>query len=133
VQDFRKLRVWKKAHALASDIRDAGDGFPRNRFASLRNQMIRAAESVVFNIAEGCGAASQKEFARFLEISSKSSMELESQLELAQRYGLIHVSQCDGYCLRTSTIRRMLWGLRQKVLCDRRTTDNGKRTTDDAL
>jgi four helix bundle protein len=43
--------------------------------------MLRAAESIPFNIVEGCGAHTRKDFARFLDISIKSSLELEAQLQ----------------------------------------------------
>lgn len=43
--------------------------------------MIRAAESITTNIVEGCGAATRREFARFLDISIKSTSELEYQLQ----------------------------------------------------
>jgi len=51
--------------------------------------MTGAAESVPFNIVEGCGGHSQKDFARFLDNSIKSSSELEYQLFLAKDYGVL--------------------------------------------
>jgi four helix bundle protein len=61
--------------------------------------MIRAAESIVFNIVEGCGARSRKEFARFLDVSIKSCSELEAELELAKDYGVLDPG--DGSDCRT--------------------------------
>jgi len=71
MQDFRKLVVWQKAHAFALEIRRVTEGFPRE----LRDQIRSAAESIVNNIVEGCGASSRKEFARYLDISIKSASE----------------------------------------------------------
>jgi len=87
--------------------------------------MVRAAESILFNIAEGCGAATSKEFARFLSISSKSTMELESQLELAKAYGIISPQDLTALTVEVSTVRRMLWGLRARVLAAPQQTENG--------
>ena len=81
MQDYRQLRVHANAHNLAVAVRAATRRFPRNGYASLRAQMTSAAESISFNIVEGCGADSQKEFARFLEIGIKSAMELENPQE----------------------------------------------------
>lgn len=78
--------------------------------------MVRAAESVLFNIVEGCGAESPKDFARYLEISSKSSMELQSQLELTRDYGILESTRWAELDSRVVTVRSMLWGLRRKVL-----------------
>ena len=94
---------------------------PRTGYASLQSQMVRAAESNVFNIVEGCGTGSPKDFARFLEISIKSTMELESQLELAKDYGVLE--HCVWLSLNRDVIslRRMLCVLRMKIKTNART------------
>jgi four helix bundle protein len=78
--------------------------------------MTSAAESVAFNIVEGCVATSQKEFARFLDIASKSATELESQLSLARDYGVLRHRAWAQLTEETIDVRRMLFGLRAKVL-----------------
>lgn len=83
VQDYRRLLAWEKAHALALAVRQATHRFRRSDYAALRMQAIRAAESIPSNIVEGCYAASRKDFARFLDISIKSTGELEYRLQLA--------------------------------------------------
>src|SRR5688500_12303946 len=83
MQNFRELRVWSRAHQLILGVRRAARSFPRGERGSLKTQMISSAESIAFNIVEGCGAAGPKEFARFLDISIKSTGELEYQLQLS--------------------------------------------------
>jgi four helix bundle protein len=116
MQDYRKLRVWSHAHALALNVRIATNRFPRTGYASLRSQITTAAESIPFNIVEGCGAATQAELARFLDISRKSSMELEYQLQLARDYGILPHAGWESLRNETIDVRRMLCGLRSKVL-----------------
>ena len=116
MQDYRKLRVWQQAHALAISVRRATDRFPRTGYSSLRSQVTTAAESVAFNIVEGCGTSSQPELARFLEISRKSSMELEYQLQLARDYGILPQAAWETLSKELIDTRRMLCGLRAKVL-----------------
>lgn len=77
--------------------------------------MTSAAESIAFNIVEGCGANSQKEFARFLDIGIKSAMELEYQLQLARDYGVLRHRDWQSLSAETIDVRRMLYGLRTKV------------------
>jgi four helix bundle protein len=77
--------------------------------------MTSAAESISFNIVEGCGADSQKEFARFLDIGIKSAMELENQLKLAKDYGTLRTLDWQALSEATVDVRRMLYGLRKKV------------------
>jgi four helix bundle protein len=118
MQNFRKLRVWAKAHALAIEIRRATQSFPTRDYQSLRSQLVRAAESVVLNIIEGCGSSSQKEFARFLDMSSKSTTEVEGGLLLARDYGIMDPDQWRRLARQTVEVRRMVYGLRTKVLAD---------------
>ena len=116
MQDYRKLWIWQRAHVLAIQVRRATRGFPRAEYGPLRTQMIRAAESIVFNIVEGCGSRSPKEFARFLDISIKSSMELESQLAMAKDNGVLRPALSQSLTATTIEIRKMTCGLRKKVL-----------------
>lgn len=78
--------------------------------------MIRAAESVVFNIVEGCGGRTQKDFARFLDVSIKSNSELECQFELAKDYGVLRHRHWKALTREAVDVRRMLCGLRAKVI-----------------
>lgn len=116
MQDYRTLRVWRKSHELTLAVRRATSRFPRTGYASLRNQMTTSAESIAFNIVEGCGSSSGKELARFLDISIKSTMELEYQLKLAADYRVIDRSEGEALSGAVIDARRMLCGLKKKVL-----------------
>jgi four helix bundle protein len=116
MQPFRRLDVWKRAHAHALNVRKATRAFPRRGYTSLKSQIIDAAESVPFNIVEGCGADTNKEFARFLGISIKSTMELEAELQMARDCRVLSLRDWQLLTRETIEIRRMLWGLRKKVL-----------------
>jgi four helix bundle protein len=116
MQDYRRLRVHSNAHALVLNVRRVANKFPRTGYVSLKSQMTRAAESIPFNIVEGCGANSQSEFARFLDIAIRSTTELEYQLELARDYEVLPPRDWHSLSVETSDVRRMLWGLRNKVL-----------------
>ena len=116
MQDFRRLLVWERAHDLVLGVRRGVRKFPRSERGSLKSQMTNAAESIAFNIVEGCGSTSSKEFARFLEISIRSASELEYQLQLAVDAGLLQRGVSRPLSAETVEIRRMLCGLRRKVL-----------------
>lgn len=70
----------------------------------------------MLTIVEGCGAASQREFARFLDMAVKSSSEVEAQLELAMDYGVLDGESWDTMTKDVVSIRRQLCSLRTKVL-----------------
>jgi len=116
MQDFRRLNVWKRAHGLALDARRAAGRFPRSGFASLKSQLIRAAESIPTNIVEGCGAAGQKEFARFLEIAIKSCFEVDYQLQLARDADALSDGDWRPLTSEVVQIRKMLYALRKRIL-----------------
>lgn len=126
-------------------------GFPRTGYAELKSQLTRAAESIPSNIVEGCAAATAKEFARYLDISIKSTAEVEYRLQLATDNGVLAPRTWRSLTAEVVEIRRMLCGLRRSVLSAdrkrqpkrengdrRRKTDetgpiDGSRNNDDAL
>ena len=114
MRNHRDLLVWQRAHALAVETRRATRQFPRSGYAALQSQIVRAAESIVLNIVEGCASPTQKEFARFLDIAIKSASELEAQLELARDYGVLAEHGWKSMSMEVVEIRRMLCGLRAK-------------------
>ncbi len=116
MQDFRKLRVWQRANDLAPGVRRLTLSFPKRGYSSLRDQINSAAESIPFNIAEGAGASSQKEFARYLDIAIKSTCELETELQLVLKYAIVADVRVVSCSEDVVEVRRMLWGLRAKVL-----------------
>jgi four helix bundle protein len=132
MQDYRRLRVWRKAHALTLNVRQATRKFPRTGYASLIGQLTRSAESIPFNIVEGCGATSQKEFARFLDISIKSTFELQYQLRLARDYELLSHREWNDLSRDDVDVRRMLCGLRRKVLATDASVSISHGKTDNA-
>lgn len=114
MQDYRNLRVWRKSHQLTLAVRRAASRLPRTGYTSLRNQITASAESIAFNIVEGCGSSSGKELARFLDISIKSTLELEYQLKLAMDYGVMDQKEARGLSGEVVDTRRMLCGLRRR-------------------
>ena len=116
MRNFRRFNVWDRAHLFAVAVRRATRNFPRTGYADQKSQLVRAAESIPSNIVEGCAAATDKEFARYLDIAIKSTAETEYRLQLALDSGVL-----DGRSWRTLTtevveIRKMLSALRRTVL-----------------
>ena len=82
----------------------------------MRSQLTRAADAVSANIAEGCGAATSKEFARFLDISINSANETEHHLLSARDLDLVSPDAWQEFTAETIEIRKMTHGYRKKVL-----------------
>jgi four helix bundle protein len=116
MQDFKKLDVWHRAHAHALSVRKAAAKFPRRDFGTLKTQLIKAADSIAATIVEGAGAATNKEFARFLDMSIKSASEVEYHLLNARDNKVMRDDVWQRLTDETIEIRKMLGGLRRTVL-----------------
>jgi four helix bundle protein len=115
VQDYTKLRVWQKSHALTLKLYSLTAVFPRQELFGLTSQMRRAAFSIPANIAEGCGRGASRELRQFLHIAFGSASELEYYALLAKDLNLLTEKQFEALQPRISEIKRMLAGLIDSV------------------
>ena len=85
---FHNSIAWQKSMDLATLVYAAtGSGFPKQEIFGLTNQLRRASVSIPSNIAEGKGRSSSGELLHFLGIARGSTLEVQTQLELALRLG----------------------------------------------
>ncbi len=119
MSDFKKLHVWQKAHALSLSVDRICKRIRAAQYASLRNQLFRAAMSIPANIAEGRRQSSEKEFGRFLGYSLNSSSELEHHLIVARDLKVIPESDFISLISQTITVRKMLYGLLRRLSIDK--------------
>lgn len=80
ISKFEEIEAWQLARELSSRIYALTDSGSLSRDYGLRDQMRRAAVSVMSNIAEGFDGGSHAEFAKFLQYAQRSCTELQSQL-----------------------------------------------------
>ena len=111
---YRNLIVWQKAMLLSKAVYKLIDQLPATEKYALSDQVRRAVVSVPSNIAEGCGRASNRDYAHFLAIARGSLYETMTQLELAQSLGFIDAIK-DVEEL-ASEISRMLTSLMKKYI-----------------
>lgn len=115
MQDYQRLKVWEKSHALTLAIYRITRSFPPDERFELTRQIRRAAASIPANIAEGCGRNSPREFQHFLTIAAGSASELEYHLLLARDLGF---KNDESLAAEVSEVKRMLWSLMQKLKTD---------------
>lgn len=109
------MKVWKDSIELTSDLFDFIDHLEGNKEFSLSNQFSRALISISNNIAEGSGSHSDKEFARFLNISHRSTFECINLLHLIELKGLISKEVKEEFITQLDKIGRQLEGLRRHL------------------
>ena len=113
--DFKKLRVWKKAHALALTAHQVALSIRGSQNASLRSQIIRASMSIPANIVEGREQKSDAEFCRFLRYALSSTSELEYHMIIARDIKVIKASQFVEILTPLKEVRMMLFGLLKRL------------------
>ena len=111
MKDFKKLKVWQKAHRLTLDVYQASATFPREELYGLTSQIRRSCLSIPSNIAEGCGRGSDTDFARFLQISMGSSSEVEYLLILSRDLQILTSDYYERLSQDVIQIKRMLTSL----------------------
>ena len=113
---FEKLLVWQKAITFADQVYSVTRGFPSDERFGLTSQMRRAAVSVSANIAEGASRASDKEFARFVEIAYGSLMEVISLAQIAFQQAFLMEENRNVLRKFAEELARMLSGLKSSLL-----------------
>lgn len=114
--DFKRLSVWKRAHAMAIETHKVASRLHGSAHISLRNRMVRAAMSVPANIVEGREQPSEREFARFLSYSISSLSELEYHLLIGHDLRAIGDTDFRNLVSEVKIIRAMYHSLRKKLL-----------------
>lgn len=90
IKSFEDLDIWKLSHSLTLEIYKIVKTFPKSEDYILTKQIIRSAQSIPANIAEGMGRFSKKEFLQFLIISRGSVEETKYHLILAKDLGYLN-------------------------------------------
>lgn len=87
-KSYRDLDVWQRSMELVESVYNLCKSLPVEERFGLISQMQRAAVSIPSNLAEGYGRGG-KDYRRFVLIARGSLMEVETQLELTVRLGMI--------------------------------------------
>ncbi len=95
IERFEDIEAWQKARVLVRAVYRASSRSPFARDFGLRDQMQKAAVSIMSNIAEGFERASNKEFVQFLNYAKGSAGEVRSQLYVALDLGYIDEGEFD--------------------------------------
>ena len=111
IERFEEVQSWQKARSLTNLVYELTNAGTFAKDFELRNQIRRAAGSIMHNIAEGFDAGSNHEFIRFLKIARRPASEVQSQLYLAldQNY-ITGIELKTAYDLATET-KRLINGL----------------------
>ena len=94
VKYFEDLEIWKDARVLTRAIYQLTSDSRFSKDFGLRDQIRRAAVSIMSNIAEGFERRGNQEFIQFLYVAKASCGEVRSQLYVAMDQS--YLAQKDG-------------------------------------
>jgi four helix bundle protein len=114
---FKELKVWQKSKDLVLTIYTLSNQGGLEHDWGLRDQMRRAAISILSNIAEGDESGSNNTAIRYFNISKGSSAELLSQTIIAHEIGYIDHDSFNIVEQECQSISAMLEKLIQSRRC----------------
>ena len=115
LSDFEELIAWQKARGLAREIYRATEEGRFSKDFGLKDQIRRAAVSIMSNIAEGFERGRPAEFQQFLSIAKASCAELRSQLYIALDANYINGELFNQLMSKAEEVGRITGGLRAAV------------------
>ena len=111
IDKFEDLISWQKARLLARRVYRATKTGAFSKDFGLREQIRRAAVSVLSNIAEGFERGGDKEFQQFLSHAKGSCAEVRAQLYVAYDAGYIAMADFEELRTLTIEISRLISGM----------------------
>ncbi len=132
IERFEDIEAWQNARKLVITIYQASiDGAFSKDFA-FRDQIRRAAVSIMSNIAEGFGRSGNREFIQFLSVAKGSVSEVQSQLYIALDVGYIDRKQFDGEYIELLKLLKIT-GLCSTGGMAKNVADEGRVTVDNRV
>lgn len=115
MRNFKELRIWQKGIEIAVKTFQLTDTFPKEDKYGICQQMTRSGVSIPSNIAGGSSGRSEKDYARFIEISLGSSFELETQLIISEKLSKGNQALLPKLKEDITGQEKMLTGFQQKL------------------
>jgi four helix bundle protein len=107
---FEDIEAWKQGRVLAKGIYTVTAEGEFAKDYGLRDQIRRAAVSIISNIAEGFSRQTDKEFVQFLHIAKGSTSEVQSQLYIALDLCYVNQEKFDNLYNRADEVARLISG-----------------------
>src|SRR5881396_4078784 len=111
IKKFEDLVSWTRARSLSKEIYDVTSAKPFLHDFGLKDQIRRAAISILSNIAEGFERGGDKEFLQFLSLAKGSCGEVRAQLYVALDQAYINDAQFQELSEKAVEVSRLIAGL----------------------
>lgn len=115
IRRFEDVQAWQEARKLVKMVYVLTNKAPFAKDFGLRDQIRRVAVSAMTNIAEGFDCDSKVEFARFLGISRRSSVEVQSLLYAAMDAEYIDQADFDLHYEQARKTKALIGGFKHSL------------------
>ena len=122
-RSFEGLRVWQQSRVFVNSIYDI---MKEVRDYGFRDQIQRAAVSIMNNIAEGSESGSDAKYVNFLQISRGSCSEVRSMLYLCLDRKMINQETFDKLKSEAISISNQIYRLIESISQGQRDSDKGQ-------
>jgi len=110
ISRFEEIEAWKNARELTKQIYQLSAIGAFSRDFGLKDQIRRAAVSIMSNIAEGFESQTQALFIKYLGVAKASAGELRSQLYVALDLGYISPEDLENTISMAEKVSRQIYG-----------------------
>ena len=116
IKGYRNLRVWQAGMELAEEAYRITRDFPDRELYGLTSSIRRASINIPSNIAQGHTLETTKDYLYHLNRAQAHLADLQTQLELAGRFGYLQAELLDQAMDRTISLAKQLYALRNALL-----------------
>ena len=110
ISRFEEIEAWQNARELTKQIYLLSALGEFSRDFGLRDQIRRAAVSIMSNIAEGFESQTQSLFIKYLGIAKASAGEVRSQLYIASDLGYLSPEELRNTINLAEKVSRLIYG-----------------------
>lgn len=115
IQRFEDIQAWQEARILVKMVYQITNKEMFSKDYGMKDQIGRAAVSVMNNIAEGFDCESKIEFARFLGIARRSAVEAQSILYAALDVEYINQTEFNLYYEQARKAKALIGGFKRSL------------------
>jgi four helix bundle protein len=101
MKHYKELIIWQRGIEIVKKVYELTKQFPAEEKYGIVSQITRAAVSIPANIAEGSSRNSDKDYARFLQLSLGSAFEVQTYLIIAKEMSWLKLEELYSFGIIT--------------------------------
>jgi four helix bundle protein len=120
---FEDIQAWQVARDLCKEVYRLSGEISFSKDFGLRDQIRRAAISIMANIAEGFDSSTNPEFVHFLYYALRSASEVQSHLYIAKDQGYLLESDFAHVYEQAGRVKSLIYSFADYLRSNNKTVD----------